>query len=124
MLGVTDFGVGVDYLLSSFEKLLSELSELEDFSFNEWVSESAHRTVDELLVWLPILEYALPEWGEWRLGAIAWLGPQCDSENGVSLPHGEEGSRTCVVQHESHIFGPAVVVVGVAYGCRDAEPSV
>jgi hypothetical protein len=38
VLGVADFGVGVDYFLSSFKKFLSELSELKDFSFDKWVS--------------------------------------------------------------------------------------
>ena len=74
LLGVADFSAGVDCFLSSFEKLLSELSKLEDLSFNEWIPESAHRTVDKLLVRLPILKYALPEWGEWRLGTVARSG--------------------------------------------------
>ena len=74
MLGVADLGASVDYFLSSFEKLLSELSKLEDLSFDEWIPESVHCTVDELLVRLPILKYVLPEWGEWRLGAVARSG--------------------------------------------------
>ena len=46
MLGVTDFGARVDHFLSGFEKLLGELSELKDFSFDKWVAQSSHRTVN------------------------------------------------------------------------------
>ena len=38
VLRVANFSTGVYHLLSSFEEFLSELSELEDFSFNEWVT--------------------------------------------------------------------------------------
>jgi hypothetical protein len=38
VLRVTDFGAGVNDFLSSFEELLSELSELKNFSFDERVS--------------------------------------------------------------------------------------
>ena len=42
----------------------------------------------------------------------------------MSFPHSEEGPRIHVVQYESYIFGFAAVVVGIAYGRCDAEPSI
>ena len=38
MLRVTYFSASVDNFLASFEKFLGELSELKNFSFNEWVT--------------------------------------------------------------------------------------
>ena len=38
VLRVTDFGVSVDNFLSGFKELLSELSELEDLSFDERIA--------------------------------------------------------------------------------------
>jgi hypothetical protein len=65
VLSVADFGTGVDHFLLSFKEFLSELSELKNFSFDEWVSQPSYSTIDELLVRLPVLEYLLPERGEW-----------------------------------------------------------
>ena len=59
MLCVMDFGACIYDFLSSFEEFLGELSELKDFSFNERVTQSSYSTVDELLVRLSVLEYAL-----------------------------------------------------------------
>ena len=42
----------------------------------------------------------------------------------MPLPHGEKGSRIRIVQHEPDVLGFAAVVIGIAYGCRDAELSV
>ena len=72
VLGVADFFTGVNHLLLSFEKLLGKLPKLEDLSFDERVSQSSRCTVNEVLIQLSVLEYALPEWGKWRLGAVAW----------------------------------------------------
>ena len=124
VLGMTDFGAGVDYLLPSFKKLLGELSELKDFSFDERIAQSSYCAVDELLVWLSVLKYVLPKRGEWRLGPVVWSSLQFDGEDGVSLSHGEEGPGICVIQHESDVFGLATIVVSVSYGCRDTEPSI
>ena len=38
VLCVTNFGAGVDNFLTSFKKFLGKLSELKNFSFNEWVA--------------------------------------------------------------------------------------
>ena len=38
VLGVANFGASVDHFLAGFEELLSELSKLKDFSFDERVS--------------------------------------------------------------------------------------
>ena len=61
LLGVTDFSTGIDRFLLGFEELLGEVSKLEDFSFDEQVSQSLYRVVDELLVGLSILKDALAE---------------------------------------------------------------
>ena len=124
MLSVTDFGTHVNYFLSGFEKFLGELSKLKNFPFNEWVSQPSYGAVDELLIWLSVFKYPLSERGEQRLGAVMRLGSQLDGEDGMSLPHGEEGSWIRVVQHEPYVLGLATIVISIAYGCRDAEPSV
>ena len=64
VLGVADFSTSVDDFLSSLAKFLSELSKLKNFSFDERISEPVYGAVDELLVWLPVLEQALSKWGE------------------------------------------------------------
>ena len=115
LLGMMDFGACVDHLLSSFLELLSELSELKDFTFNERVSQSSNCVVDELLIQLPVLEDALPKGIERGLGTISRSGSQLDSEVRVSLPHSEESSGACVVQNESHVLGFAAIVIGVCY---------
>ena len=46
MLGVAYLRACINYLLSGFEEFLGELSELENFSFDEWVSQPSHRLVD------------------------------------------------------------------------------
>ena len=56
MLGVANFGTCVDHFLASFEELLSELSELKHFSFNERVPQSSYSAVDELLIRLTVFE--------------------------------------------------------------------
>ena len=124
LLGVADFGVGVDHFLLGFEELLSELSELKDFSFNERVPQSSYCSVDELLVWLSVLKNALTKRVKWRLSAISRLSSQFDGKDGMSLSHSEEGSGTRVVQYKLHVLGLAAIVIGIAYGCRNAELSV
>ena len=42
----------------------------------------------------------------------------------MSFTHGEMGSRASVVEYEPHIFGLALVVIGVVNRHRDAEPSI
>ena len=37
MLGMANFGLGVDHFLAGFKELLGELSKLKDFSFDERV---------------------------------------------------------------------------------------
>ena len=66
-----DFGASFDHFLLGFEEFLSEVSELEDFPFNERISQTLHCLVDELLVRLSILEEALAKGMEWRLGAVS-----------------------------------------------------
>ena len=73
LLSVADFGAGVDHFLLGFEELLSEVSELKDFSFNERVSQPLYCSVDELLVRLSILENALAEGMKRRLGSVSGL---------------------------------------------------
>ena len=124
MLSMANFGAGVDHFLSSFEKFLSKLSKLKNFSFDKRVSQSSYCAIDKLLVQLPILEYALSERGERQLSAVAWSGLQFDGKDRMSFAHGEEGPGVRIVRHKSHVFGSAAVVVGIADGGRDAEPSI
>ena len=65
VLRVADFGASVDNFLASFKEFLGKLAKLEDFPFDEWVVQSSYGMVDELLVRLPVLEYALSKRGEW-----------------------------------------------------------
>ena len=124
MLSMADFGAGVNHFLPSFEKFLGKLSKLKNFSFDKQVSQSSYCAIDELLVWLPVLEYALSERGEQRLSTVAWSSLQSDGEDRMPFAHGEEGPGVRIVHHESHVFGSAVVVVGIADGGQDAEPSI
>jgi hypothetical protein len=71
LLGVVDFGTSIDHFLLGFEELLSEVSELKDFPFDEWISQSLHCAINELLVRLSILENTLAKGVEWRLGAVS-----------------------------------------------------
>ena len=124
MLRVTDFGASVDDFLSGFKEFLGKLSELKDFSFDKRVAQSSYGTVDELLVRLSVLEYALTERGEQRLGAVAGSCSQLNCEDGMPFSHGGQGPRVHVVHHELDIFGFAAVVVGISYGCCDTEPPI
>jgi hypothetical protein len=47
LLGMADFSARVDHFLLGLEELLGEVSELKDFSFNEWVSQSLYCSIDE-----------------------------------------------------------------------------
>ena len=120
-LGLTDFGAGIDHLLSSFEEFSSELSKVEDFPFNKWVPQSSYGPVNELLIWLSVLEDSLMKGMKWGLGAIAGSSSQWDGKDRVPLSHSEEGSGVGVIQYESHILGFATIVVSVTYGRRNAE---
>ena len=124
MLGVADLSAGIDHFLSSFEKFLGKLSKLKNFSFDERVSQSSYCAIDELLIWLPVLEYALSEGGERRLSTVTWSSLQLDGEDRVSFAHGEEGPGVRIVHYESHIFGSSAIVVGIANGGRDAKSSI
>ena len=68
---MTDFGASIDHFLLGFEEFLGEVSKLKDFSFNERVSQSLYRVVDELLVRLSILEDALAKGMEQGLGTVS-----------------------------------------------------
>ena len=117
VLGMANLGTRVDHFLVGFEKLMSELSELKDFSFNKWIAESSYGAVDEVLIRLAVLEKSLPERGERQLRAIAGSRSQADSEDRMSSSHGKKSPGVRVVQHKSYILGLAAIVVGVTYGC-------
>ena len=74
LLGVTDFGPGIDHFLSRCGKFLSEVSKLKDFSFNKRIPQPLHRSVDESLVRLSMFEDALTKGMEWGLGTVARSG--------------------------------------------------
>ena len=124
LLGVTHLSAGVDHLLPGFQELLRELSELEDFSFNEWIPQSSDCVVDELLIWLAVFEDALSEGMERGLSAISRSSSQFDGKNGMSPSHSEEGPGAHIVQYELHVLGFAMVVVGVMYGRWNTELSI
>ena len=75
VLGVTYLRASVNDFLSSFEELLSEVSELEDLSVDERVAESPYCAIDNRLVRLSVLEYALLERRERGLGSVARSRP-------------------------------------------------
>ena len=124
LLGVADLGVCVDHLLPGFQEVLSELSELKDFSFDEQVPQSLNCVINELLVWLSMFEDVLTKGMERGLSAISRSSLQFDGEDGMSLSHGEESPGARIVQYELHIFGFALIVISVAYRHQDAEPSI
>ena len=115
LLGMVNLGACVDHLLSSFQKFLSELSELKDFSFDERVSQSSDCVVNELLIRLSVFEDTLLEGVERGLSAVLRSSSQLDGEDGMSLSHSEEGPGTRVVQYELHVLGLAAVVISVTY---------
>ena len=123
-LGLSNFGTGVDHLLSGFKEFSGELSKMENFTFDEWVPQSSYGSVDKLLIRLSMFEDSLAKGMEWRLSAVARSGLQRDHEDGMSLPHGEEGSGVSVIQYEPHVLGLAPVVVSVIYGRQDAKSSI
>ena len=116
LLGVVDLGACVDHFLSGFQEFSSELSELKDFSFDEWVSQSSNCVVNELLVWLSMLEDVLSKRMERGLSAISRSSSQFDGKDGMSLSHGEESPGACVVQYELHVLGFTLIVISITYG--------
>ena len=83
-----------------------------------------HSLVDDRLIRLSVLKDALSKGVEGRLRTVARSCVQFDREHRVSFAHGEMGSGASVVEYEAHVFGFALVVVGVVNGRRDAELSV
>ena len=61
VLSVADFSTCIDHFLPGFEEFLGKLSELKNLSFNEWIAQSSHRLINELLVRLPVFEETLSE---------------------------------------------------------------
>ena len=80
--------------------------------------------INEMLVWLSVLEEALAKGVEWGLGPVAGSCSQFNCENRVSPSHSEEGPWARVVEYETDIFGLALVVICIADGNCDAESSV
>ena len=100
------------------------MSKLGHFSFNERISQLLYGSVDDGLIGMSGLKYALPKGIEGGLCTLARLCTQFDGEDGVTFTHSEVGSRAYVVEYESYKFGLPFVIVGVADGCRDTEPPV
>ena len=124
LLHVSDLGAGIDDFLSGLLEFSSEGSKLKNFAFDERVPQLLHGSVDDELVGLPGLEDALSKGIEGGVRTITRSRPQLDCEYWMSFAHGEVGAWTSVVEYESHVFGPAPVVVGVVDGRRDTELSI
>ena len=124
LLGVSDCVSSVDDFLTSGLQFLGEVSELGHFAFDKGISESLYGVIDDGLVVVPRLEYALSKGVERGLRTVARSSSQFDSEDWVTFTHSEMGARTRIVEYKSYEFGLSLVVVGVVDGRRDAESSV
>ena len=124
LLGMSYFGAGIDNLLSGLLELLGEGSKLKDFSFYEGIPQLLHGSVDDELVGLSGLEDALSKGIEGGMHTVARSCLQLDCKHRMSFTHGEVCAWAGVVEYESYVFGPTLVVVGIVDGCRNAELSV
>ena len=97
LLGVSDFGVGVDDLLLGLLKFLGEGSKLKNFSFDKGIPQLLHGSVDDDLVWLSGFENALSKGVERRVRTVTRSCPQLDCEHRVSFTHGKVGARASIV---------------------------
>ena len=71
-----------------------------------------------------MLEDVLSKRVKGGLRAVARLCAQLDREYRVPFTHGEMSVWAGVVEYESHVFGLALVVVGIVNRCGDTEPPV
>ena len=124
LLGVSDFGAGVDDFLSDLLKFSGEGSKLKNFSLDKRIPQLLDGSVDDRLVRLPGFEDTLSKGIERRMHTIARSCPQFDCEHRVSFAHGEVGAWADVVEYKSHVFGFPFIVVGVVDGRRDAKSPV
>ena len=124
LLRVSDRAAGIDDSLSGFLQLSSEVSELGYFAFNKGISQLLYSSINDALVGMPGFKDALSKGIEGRMRTVARSCPQFDRKYRVSFTHGEVGTWAGVVKYEPYILGPALVVVGVVDGCRDAESPI
>ena len=124
LLRVSYFGAHVDDLLSGFEELSSEVSELSHFAFDKGVPQLLQCSVDDRLIWLPVFEDALSKGMKGGLRTVAGSRSQLDREHRMPFAHSEVSSRAGVVEYKSHVFRFAFVIVCVIDGRQDAESTV
>ena len=94
LLCMTDFESSVNCFLSSFKELLSEMTEVQHLSVDEWVFKGMQGSIDQLLIWLSIFKKPLMKGMERGLCTIAGSSSQFDYEDWVSSSHSEEGPWT------------------------------
>jgi hypothetical protein len=123
-LCLSNFGTGLNDLLSDFLELLSEMSELPHLTFNEGISHLLYRSIDDGLIRVSGLEHSLTKGVEGRLRTVARSCTKLDCEHRVTFPHGEVSVWAGVVEYEPYVLGLALVVVGIVNGCGDAKPPV
>jgi hypothetical protein len=71
LLHVSDFGARIDDFLLGFEELLSEVPELQHFSFDKGVPELLYSVIDNELIRLSVLEDTLSKGVKRELRTIA-----------------------------------------------------
>ena len=124
LLGVSDFGVGVNDFSSGILELLGEGSKLKNLAFDKGISQLLYGSVDDELVGLSGLKDALPKRMEGGLRTITRSCSQLDREHRMSFTHGEVGAWAAIVEYESDVFGFTLVVIGVVDGRHDTKSSV